>query len=235
MPMAQPMPVLGPNFRGQVPPVQVTKRAPAPDLPGSLREDSAVIVTVPRKVDMGPNGKVKLDVYTIPLAKRLPKDQSYRVASGDTLEALARRFKVTPRSIQVANALKSPRLERGSYLRIPGSFAVALNNQQIAFDVAPRIENGLPLAPLRQIFEHAGGVVVWYEETREVRAATADRDVKLRIGSKEAKINQMVVVMDKEAFIDSGRTIVPVSFVQKALDLSAEYDPRSGTINLVKK
>jgi hypothetical protein len=136
----------------------------------------------------------------------------------------------------VANGITEPRAMRaGSIMRLPGTFDVVLNDRRVAFDVNPRIEGGIALAPFRQIFEHAGGVVVWDQNAKEVQAALDLKEIKLKIGSNEALVNQVIVVMDREAFIDSGRTIVPISFMEKALDLKAEYDVKNGAITLVKK
>ncbi len=110
-----------------------------------------------------------------------------------------------------------------------------MNNERVAFDVSPRIENGLPIAPFRQIFEHSGGVVVWYADTKEVRGSSDKTEIMLKIGSKEALVNKMVMVMDREAFIDNGRTVVPINFMEKSLELKAEYDVKNGTIVLVKR
>ena len=43
---------------------------------------------------------------------------------------------------------------------------VAFNNTIINFDVPPRVENGLPLAPFRAIFEHSGGTVKWFNQAK---------------------------------------------------------------------
>jgi hypothetical protein len=78
-------------------------------------------------------------------------------------------------------------------------------------------------------------VVVWDAEKQEVNAANDQSAIKIKIGSKEALVNQTVIVMDREAFLDSGRTMVPISFMEKALELKAEYDVKSGTIMLVRR
>lgn len=236
VPVPQVNPTLSPSFRSRQPVVRIAKKPSQLDLPGEVKLEAKepVIVVVDPNAKPDRNGKRPAQVFR--LRDRLPRDREHRVSKGETLDALARKYRVTSRSILVANGITSPRrLQTGATIKIPGSFNVVLNHQRVAFDVAPRVENGLPLAPFRQIFEHAGGVVVWYGETQEVRAATETKDVKVKIGSKEATVNQMVVVMEKEAFIESGRTIVPISFLEKALDLVAEYDVRSGSVHLVKK
>lgn len=193
----------------------------------------SVVFAVVDKKRRGKDGQPKVDLYRV---SDVPTDRSYHVRSGDSLHAIARKFKTTPKAIQVANALTDgARLRAGSIIRVPGTFDVVMNDKRVAFDVSPRIENGLPLTPFRQIMEYAGGVVVWYPESQEIRAANEQTEIKLKIGSKEALVNQTVIVMDREAFLDSGRTMVPMSFLERALDLKAEYDVRSGTIMLVRR
>lgn len=192
-----------------------------------------VVFAVVDKNRRDKTGAPKVDLYRV---SDVPTDRSYKVRRGDSLHAIARKFKTTPKALQVANALTDgARLRTGSILRVPGTFDVVMNNKRVAFDVTPRIENGLPLTPFRQIMEYAGGVVVWYPESQEVRAANEQTEIKLKIGSKEALVNQTVIVMDREAFLDSGRTMVPMSFLERALDLKAEYDVKSGTIMLVRR
>jgi hypothetical protein len=112
---------------------------------------------------------------------------------------------------------------------------VAFDGQRIAFDVQPRVEAGLPIAPFRQIFEHTGGQVMWVPQTRVVRAVNADREVVITVGAKQARVNGESVSMARPAFIERGRTIVPLSFVGKALDVNVKYDPATGRLQITSK
>ncbi|HLK56750.1 MAG TPA: stalk domain-containing protein, partial [Chthonomonadaceae bacterium] len=99
------------------------------------------------------------------------------------------------------------------------TFDVAFDNQRIAFDVPPRIENGLPLAPFRAIFEHTGGTVQWFGQSQTVRAVNSEREIEIKIGDKDAKVNNQTVTMEASPYIDHGRTIVPLSFVKDAMNV----------------
>ena len=112
---------------------------------------------------------------------------------------------------------------------------VAFDGQRIAFDVQPRIEAGMPVAPFRHIFEHTGGQVMWVPKTHIVRAVNADREIIIRVGGKTATVNGQQVTMDKAAFIEKGRTIVPLSFVGKSLDVNVKYDPATGHLDITSK
>ncbi len=110
------------------------------------------------------------------------------------------------------------------------TFDVAFDNTQIAFDVPPRIENGLPLAPFRAIFEHSGGTVKWYNESKTVRAINNSKEIEIHIGDNEATVNNQKVKLSAKAYIDRGRTIVPLSFVRDAMDVKVSYDAHTGHV-----
>jgi len=110
------------------------------------------------------------------------------------------------------------------------TFDVAFDSTQIAFDVPPRIENGMPLAPFRAIFEHSGGSVKWYGESKTVRAINNSKEIEIHIGDNQAMVNNQKVKLDAKAYIDRGRTIVPLSFVRDAMDVKVSYDARTGHV-----
>ena len=192
-----------------------------------------LIIDVDPNVKPDKNGRVPAKVF---VARMRQKQTGYTVRKGDSLRRIAKRYGVTPRSVLIASGLPdNARLRIGQKVTIPGTFNIALGGSQINFDVPPRIEGGLPLAPFRKIFEHAGGTVVWYPHNRTVRAARPSMEVLLTIGSTKAKVNNRIVVLMRPAHIDSGRTIVPLDFLELVLDLTAEYDVKTGSIYLVKK
>jgi LysM repeat protein len=203
---------------------------------GSRTKPAApAVIVFDRNAKPNKEGRIPVTVLSVN-RKALPRDRFHTLKAGETLTNVAKQYRVTPKSLLVANAVTNPSaLHVGSRIRVPGTFDVVLDNQKIDFDVQPRLENGIPLAPFRQIFEHAGGVVVWNNENQAIRAANDRTDVRLQIGSKQASVNQTVVVMDREAFLDSGRTIVPLGFLEKALDMKAEYDPKTGAILFSRK
>ena len=140
--------------------------------------------------------------------------------------------KVTP--IQVAlgsRALAGPSALMGRV----HSFQIAFDNTRIAFDVQPRIERGLPLAPFRQIFEHTGGTIQWFNQSKTLRAVNSDHEIELKVGDDEAKVNNQMVKMEAKTFLEKGRTIVPLSFVRDALNVNVSYDATTGHLRIESK
>jgi len=133
-------------------------------------------------------------------------------------------------TVKVAQAPRTYVGSRSMHNTHVKTFDVAFDNTQIAFDVPPRIENGMPLAPFRAIFEHSGGTVKWYGESKTVRAINNSKEIEIHIGDKEAMVNNEKVKLDAKAYIDRGRTIVPLSFVKDAMDVKVTYDAKTGHV-----
>jgi len=112
---------------------------------------------------------------------------------------------------------------------------VAFDNTRIAFDVQPRIERGMPIAPFRQIFEHTGGKITWYNQSKTLRAVNSTHEIELHVGDDEAKVNNQTVKIETRTFIEKGRTLVPLSFVRDALDVNVTYDASSGRLRIESK
>ncbi len=129
-----------------------------------------------------------------------------------------------PRIQPVVAATNLISITRGQHIPNTGAFSVLLNNKLVNFDVAPRVDGGVPMSPFRHLIEKAGGKVRWENQTKSVFATANDRDIFLKIGQKTATINDAKVSLDLAPYIDGGRTIVPVSFFRDALSVNVEYD-----------
>lgn len=93
---------------------------------------------------------------------------------------------------------------------------LTLNNHPLYTDVAPRIESGRTLVPLRAIAEGLGVQVNWDEASRTVTLNSGLTTVKVRIDDPAAQINGHAVRLDVPARIAAGRTLVPVRFISEA-------------------
>lgn len=192
-------------------------RGPKPVLPGLSTADGLFPV-VPPSQDGG--------------------DSLLKVQPGDTLARVSRRSGVSTGELARLNNLKpTQRLHPGSSLIVPnrGTFDVAFDGVRIAFDVQPRVEAGIALAPFRQIFEHTGGRLYWFNTQKTVRAVNSTREIEIKIGDAKALVNNDTVTMERKPFIQSGRTIVPMTFIRDALNVKINYDEKSGRLLIESK
>ena len=89
----------------------------------------------------------------------------------------------------------------------------------------------MKLAPFRQIFEHTGGRLYWFGSTAQtVRAVNESKEIEIKIGNANATVNSHTLKMDRKPFIDSGRTIVPLTFVRDALGVKINFDEKTGKL-----
>jgi hypothetical protein len=144
----------------------------------------------------------------------------------------------TIKNVTSAAATGRVSITRGKRLPPIGTFAIVFNTQFVDFDVQPRVStDGVPLTPFRYLIEKAGGKVGWANVAKNVSAQADGHDIFLHIGDSFAQINKQRVELEKPSFIDSGRTIVPLSFIRDALNVNIDYDRASGhvLITSVKK
>lgn len=99
-----------------------------------------------------------------------------------------------------------------------------LNGRELAFDVAPVVENGRLLVPARAILEALGARVSWDGEARTVTATLQQTEIQLPVGADHARLNGWPVKLDVPARIHAGRTLVPLRFVSEALGARVHWN-----------
>ncbi len=140
--------------------------------------------------------------------------------------------KVTPKiTIRKSDVCK---LEFGT--RIAGTHVTfSFNNRPIKFDVAPRVQNGLPIAPFRSVYMQIGGKLDWDKGQQLVTAMNEDHVIVLRIGDTKAAFDREYIQLESAPEVISGRTFVPASFLGKALDSNVFFNPKDGHILINSK
>jgi hypothetical protein len=121
-------------------------------------------------------------------------------------------------------------IKLGSRLEEVLTFDVTLTGKPFTFDVAPTVVEGVPFAPFRHLFEEAGGKVKWIHDSKEVEAEGLGSTVKFRIGEEFGLLNGTQFLFERAPFLQSGRTVVPLSFVSSTLKMDVQYDPNTGHV-----
>jgi hypothetical protein len=130
----------------------------------------------------------------------------------------------------MAGSLAPVAVEYGTRLPEVGAFQVMLDNRYVNFDVNPRVEKGVPFTPFRHLFQEAGGSVHWEAAHRTVRARGMGKLLWFRVGDDVADVNGSSVRFEIAPFIESGRVLVPMSFMVDALNIRVQYDPNTGHV-----
>ena len=110
---------------------------------------------------------------------------------------------------------------------------VTLNDRRLKFDVAPIIENGRTLVPMRKIFESLGAKVEWDGETQTVTAVRVNDKISLQIGSYTLIKNGQRINLDVPAKIINGRTLVPIRAISNTLGALVDWDDETQTVMII--
>lgn len=124
---------------------------------------------------------------------------------------------------------------RGARIPNVGSLTVLVAGRIVEFDVAPRVEQGIPLAPVRHVLEQTGGQVGWNHATKTVNAQANGQAIQLRVGQSTATVGNQKVRLERPVFLEMGRTLIPMSFLSDGLGLNVQYDPATGQILITRK
>ncbi|MDI6861715.1 MAG: stalk domain-containing protein [Caldisericia bacterium] len=112
-----------------------------------------------------------------------------------------------------------------------GNLMAVLNDKTIILELAPFIENGRTLVPLRFIAESFGANVAWDAKEQKITITLENKTVVLWIGKKEALVNNERYYLEvppkviEIPEIGGGRTVVPLRFVSEALGAKVDWDP----------
>ena len=112
---------------------------------------------------------------------------------------------------------------------------VFVDNEQVIFDVQPRLIGGRTMVPLRAIFEKLGAEVLWEDATQTVTAYNELHIVKAIIGSNTITINNEEHAIDVAPMIINNRTLVPARFAAEALGCDVYWDSELKRVDIYTK
>jgi hypothetical protein len=123
------------------------------------------------------------------------------------------------------------RLEYG--VRLPtgvSQFGVVVDAAPIAFDVAPRVEDGIALIPVRHVLEHLGAQVQWDNQRKTATLQLGARTAVLRVRENEVRVDGKPIPLEARLRIVRGRILVPPAVLRELLDAELLYDGATGQV-----
>lgn len=108
--------------------------------------------------------------------------------------------------------------------------SVLLDNKYMSFDIKPIKIADRVMVPMRVIFEALGAHVQWNEDTSTVTGLKDGKEISIKIGDDNAKINGVSKPLDVPAVVINGRTLVPVRFVSESFDANVLWDEAELTV-----
>jgi Copper amine oxidase N-terminal domain. len=107
---------------------------------------------------------------------------------------------------------------------------VKVNGKPLIFDVAPVINDGRTLVPLRSIFEALGADINWNGSTKTVYATKDGMNMILKVGSSTASVNGATITLEVAASNFNGRILVPTRFIAESFGADVTWDPDTRTV-----
>lgn len=108
-----------------------------------------------------------------------------------------------------------------------------INSEKKTMDTAPVIESGRTLLPIRYA-AYAVNIpeanITWDEKAKKAVVKKGDSTVVFTVGSKTMDKDGTKTQMDVSPVMKSGRMLLPLRFVAKALGVNCEYVPQTKTI-----
>ena len=92
-------------------------------------------------------------------------------------------------------------------------------------DVAPKIVNQRTMLPARFVAENLGATVNWNAAMPDVVTINSGSTfIYITVGANIALINGKEIALDSAAFVENGRTYVPIRFLSEALGAKVEWN-----------
>ena len=123
------------------------------------------------------------------------------------------------------------RLEHG--MRLPAGvsqFEVVVDAALIAFDVAPTVEDGIALIPVRHVLEQLGAQVRWDHRSKTATLQLGGRTAVLRVRENEVRVDGKPIPLEARLRIVRGRILVPPAVLRELLDAELLYDGATGQV-----
>ena len=115
-----------------------------------------------------------------------------------------------------------------------GQTTAYVNGEAKTLDVAPVIENGRTLMPLRFIAEAMGATIAWDGATGTATLDDGTNKVVITLGSATAYVNGEAKTLDVAAASRNGRTLLPVRFIAESFGAEVAWDGATSTATLTK-
>mgnify|MGYP000049445216 CR=1 FL=1 len=115
-----------------------------------------------------------------------------------------------------------------------GSRKISVFGREIKNDVAPKIVNDRTMLPIRIVAESLGGTVTWNGELQRVTIQKGADVILITIGADTAYVNGTAVKLDAAAFVENGRTYLPLRFVSETLGAQVAWKEAEKTVTITK-
>ncbi|ATF11258.1 copper amine oxidase [Brevibacillus brevis X23] len=119
----------------------------------------------------------------------------------------------------------TPFKKLGELLENTGSTEVKafVDGKQVQADVAPYVQGGRALVPVRAISSALKAEVNWKPETRTVEITRGEKSITLYLDKKEATVDGKAISLDTAPVLKNGRVFLPLRFISEQLNAEVKW------------
>ncbi|MDD4678835.1 MAG: beta-propeller domain-containing protein [Tissierellia bacterium] len=111
---------------------------------------------------------------------------------------------------------------------------VYVDNERVDFDVAPFVEKGRTLIPLRGVFEKLGAKVDWNKNLLEVVIKDDNNEIEMILGKDKVMVNGIIKDIDVPTRMINSRTFAPLRFATENLGHTVRWDGNTRSVYITK-
>lgn len=184
-------------------------------------DDQSISFTLPDNVNIGPENPVKIKILPGAGIKNPSKPGVYEIKVNTSSD----------RSTATSNSYRVVAEKKAITLKIDDITAY-VDGRPVFLDAPAKILNGRTMVPVRFIAETLEAQVNWNDNTKEVDINLDGKNIRLRINSGIATVDQKRVSLDTAPVILDGRTMVPIRFIAENLGAEVSWDDKTQTVTL---
>ena len=113
-----------------------------------------------------------------------------------------------------------------------GNIAARVFGEVVINDVEPVIRNERTMLPARFVAEALGGSVAWNGAEQKVTITKEDTTLEIYIGKAFAVVNGTPVQLDAPAYVENGRTYLPVRLIAEGLNAAVAWNGETQEITI---
>lgn len=125
--------------------------------------------------------------------------------------------------------IKTPNI----YFKI-GQYSYFIDNSEKKMDSQALVHNGRTMVPMKYVAEAFGGEVKWDSTTKTATIVFKDKTLIIPVEQSKIYINEDKIEMDTKLLLVEGRTMLPVAYIAKALDLETKWDKNTQIVEITK-
>jgi hypothetical protein len=107
---------------------------------------------------------------------------------------------------------------------------VYLNGEQIPLTVMKKNESFF--SPLKDVFTFIGADITWDSASQNIIISTDDKEIKIRVGFKQAKVNDRWVTLNIPVIRIKKEIFIPLRFLDEILEAEIKWDKKNNRIDI---